>query len=104
MLDSDGPMTNSRKTIPLWPLALLFLVVGAAPVEAAPSFPRGPGFYFNPYHLGALFVVYLIWIRLVRWADEDAQAYNLPTSTWNGMLIGSGVAGLLCIWLLPNFW
>ena len=76
----------------------------AAPAWAAPSFPRGPGYYYNPYNLGALLVAYLLWVRLCRWADEDALTLNLSTSFWNTLLLGSGLAGLACIWLLPNFW
>src|SRR5262249_53261610 len=84
-------------------LALLLLLATAAAADAAP-FPRGPGFYFNPVNLGALVVVYFLWVRLCHWADGDALAQNLSTSRWNGILVGSGVAGLVAIWVLPNFW
>src|SRR5688572_5297879 len=51
-----------------WPpracLAILLLLAGASRAWAAPSFPRGPGYYFNPYFLGVFAAGYLIWVRL----------------------------------------
>jgi type II secretory ATPase GspE/PulE/Tfp pilus assembly ATPase PilB-like protein len=71
---------------------------------AQATFPRGPGYYFNPYNLGIFFLVYLLWIRLTSWVDGDAQDLGLETATWNGLMVGGGAAGLLALWIAPGFW
>lgn len=68
------------------------------------SFPRGPGFYYNPYKLGALTVAYLCWIRLCWWVDRDAHDVGIETNVWNPVVFGCGVLGMLVVWLLPWFW
>src|SRR5436309_15196703 len=62
---------------------------------AAPSFPRGEGFYYNPFKFLAVLVVYLCWVRTCWWVDVDARALKLPRKTWNPLLLGSALRGLL---------
>ena len=88
---------------PGW-LATLTILVTAAPVWADPTFPRGPGFYFNPYHLGIFAAAYLLWVRLTSWVDRDALELGLETSPWNPLLVGAGAAGLIAVWIAPSFW
>ena len=47
------------------------LVVVAMPdvLLAAPTFPRGPGFYFDPFKLVGLAASLLAWIKLCAWVD-----------------------------------
>lgn len=66
-------------------------------------FPRGPGFYFSWVKLLAVLAVYLAWIRTCWWVNRDATDLGLPTDTWNPLLFGTGVLGLLCVWLFPWF-
>jgi type II secretory ATPase GspE/PulE/Tfp pilus assembly ATPase PilB-like protein len=74
------------------------------PLWAAETlFPRGPGFYFNLPKLGVLVVFYLLWVRTCSWVDRDARALELSATTWNPLLLASGLAGLLVVWLLPWF-
>ncbi len=87
---------------PGW-LAALALFAAAAPAWAEPTFPRGPGYYFNPYHLGAFTLAYLLWVRLTSWVDSDAPDVGLETSPWNPMLVGAGGIGLLAVWIAPHF-
>src|SRR5262249_1579823 len=68
------------------------------------SFPLGPGFYFNLFKLVPLLVVSLCWVRTCWWVNEDAAELDIPRSTWNPLLLGCGLAGLLVVWLLPVFW
>ncbi|MCS7046058.1 MAG: GspE/PulE family protein [Gemmataceae bacterium] len=75
----------------------------AAPA-AAQEFPRGPGFYFNPYHLGVFLAAYLLWVQLCNFVDRDAQNLQLSRTPWNPLMVGLGAAGLLALWLVPNFW
>ena len=84
--------------------AALVILAGAAPAWADPSFPRGPGFYYSPYHFGIFVLAYLLWVRLTSWVDRDAQDLGLETVTWNPLLVGAGAAGVLAVWIAPQFW
>jgi type II secretory ATPase GspE/PulE/Tfp pilus assembly ATPase PilB-like protein len=71
---------------------------------ADPTFPRGPGFYFDPIKIALVLFIYLIWVRTCFWVDRDANLYKLPRPTWNPVLLFCGLGGLLVVWLLPWFW
>jgi type II secretory ATPase GspE/PulE/Tfp pilus assembly ATPase PilB-like protein len=68
-----------------------------------PAFPRGPGFYFGILKLVPLLLVYCFWVRICWWADQDARKLKLPHETWNPILLGAGVLGLLVVFALPWF-
>ncbi len=68
-----------------------------------PAFPRGPGLYFSLLKLLPLLVVYLFWVRICWWADQDARKLKLAHDTWNPILLGSGVLGLLIVFAFPWF-
>jgi type II secretory ATPase GspE/PulE/Tfp pilus assembly ATPase PilB-like protein len=74
------------------------------PFPFAEAFPRGPGFYFNPYKFVAVLIVYLIWVRTCWWVDKDAQEVKLSTDRWNPILLGCGAVGLLLVEVVPVFW
>jgi type II secretory ATPase GspE/PulE/Tfp pilus assembly ATPase PilB-like protein len=67
-------------------------------------FPRGPGFYFGPVKLIPLLLLYFGWLRLCRWADQDARALGLPARTWNLVLLAGGLLGLLVLAIVPAEW
>src|SRR2546423_9468344 len=71
--------------------------------SAVPSFPRGPGFYYSPVKLVAVLAVYLCWVKTCWWVDQDAKDLHLPRKTWNPVLLGAGLFGLLVVWALPVF-
>jgi general secretion pathway protein E len=68
------------------------------------TFPRGPGFYFNLVKLIPLVLVYLLWVRTCWWVDRDSENLGLPTETWNPVLFGCGLLGIVVVWMLPMFW
>lgn len=88
---------------PAW-MAALIVFGCAAPAWAQSTFPRGPGLYFNPYHLTSFALTYLLWVRLCGWVDHDAQDLGIETSPWNPLLVGAGALGLLAVWIAPQFW
>ncbi len=91
----------------LWQGPLSFLLLSSLPVMASaaePSFPRGPGFYFNMFEVLILLLAYLAWIKVCSWVDRDASQLDLPCGTWNGLLLGVGFAGLTLFFFLPLFW
>jgi type II secretory ATPase GspE/PulE/Tfp pilus assembly ATPase PilB-like protein len=67
-------------------------------------FPRGQGFYFSIPKLGSLLAVYLCWVATCCWVDRDAADLGLAGETWNLLLFGAGLFGLLVVWLLPFYW
>jgi type II secretory ATPase GspE/PulE/Tfp pilus assembly ATPase PilB-like protein len=68
------------------------------------AFPRGPGFYFDLIKFGLVLVVYLAWVRTTWWIDNDSKELGLPSTTWDGLVLGAGLLGLLIVWALPIFW
>src|SRR5438874_596713 len=100
-MDSHSP---SRLFVRLVSLACLVGLLTPAALEAAPSFPRGPGLYYDPVKLGGLILSFLAWVKLCAWDDLDAQRYRIDGVFWNGLLLGAGLGGFLLIWVLASFW
>src|SRR6266478_9811009 len=71
------------------------------PLWAADLFPRGEGYYFNLLNLIVLIILYLCWVRTCAWVDEDARQLHIPSVPWNPLMLGSGIIGVLVVWLLP---
>jgi general secretion pathway protein E len=71
---------------------------------ADPSFPRGPGFYFSLFKVVPVIILYLCWVRTCWWIDQDANEVGLPATTWNSVMLGCGIFGLLIVWALPWPW
>ncbi|HEY7155202.1 MAG TPA: ATPase, T2SS/T4P/T4SS family, partial [Gemmataceae bacterium] len=91
------------------PLCFLFSlgvlgVLAVNPVFAAETVvPRGPGFYFHPAKLLLLLAVYFAWARTCWWVHSDCQSLKLPGETWNPVVLGCGIVGLLFVWSVPSF-
>ena len=99
------PAPLIRKFVWLAGLALLIgLVMPTALFAATPSFPRGPGYYFDPFKLSALVLSFLGWVKLCAWLDLDAHRVKIDAIFWNGMVLLAGLTGLLVIWIAGNFW
>src|SRR5580765_1022794 len=77
-----------RKLMWLAGLAVLLgLLTPAALFAAAPPFPRGPGFYYDPIKLGATIATFLLWVKLCAWIDLDAHRLKISSVTfWNGIV------------------
>jgi general secretion pathway protein E len=85
-------------------VSCFFVLFAAIPAFAQEGdFPRGPGFYFNSIKIVLLVLVYLAWVRTCWWVDRDTAELGLPTDTWNPLLFGAGVLGLVVVWLMPWF-
>jgi type II secretory ATPase GspE/PulE/Tfp pilus assembly ATPase PilB-like protein len=83
--------------------SLCSLCLGGESLFAANAFPWKDGFYFNPFKLAAIVLVYLCWVRTAWWVDQDARALKLSRELWNALLLACGVAGMLLAFSLP-FW
>ncbi len=97
---------TNRKWARLAVLAVLIglLMPAALFAAAAPAFPRGPGFYYDPFKLVAAIASFLLWVKLCAWVDRDSHQLKINGVFWNGMVLLGGVAGFLVIWILPVFW
>ena len=85
--------------------SILLLLVAPLELQAADgTFPRGPGFYFSITKIIALLFLYFCWIGTCGWVDKDAKQLNLEAVTWNMIVFGAGLLGLVVVWLLPLFW
>jgi general secretion pathway protein E len=87
--------------------AVLAVGIGLACPDAlwaAPNFPRGPGFYFDPFKLIGLAASFLGWVKLCAWVDLDAHRYRLDAVRWNGLLLIAGLVGFLVMWNVAAFW
>ncbi|MBI1915477.1 MAG: type II/IV secretion system protein [Planctomycetes bacterium] len=80
-----------------------FIIQHSSFILSAASFPRGDGFYYNPFKFLAVLVIYLCWVRTCWWVDQDARQLKLPRKTWNPLLLGSGLLGLLAVWGVKAF-
>jgi type II secretory ATPase GspE/PulE/Tfp pilus assembly ATPase PilB-like protein len=85
-------------------LLLLFFFSFPTAAVAQATFPRGDGFYFSIAKLVSLVVVYLCWVATCRWVDRDAVDLDILPDSWNLLLFGAGVLGIVVVWLLPWFW
>jgi type II secretory ATPase GspE/PulE/Tfp pilus assembly ATPase PilB-like protein len=87
-------------------LALALLVLVALPgfaLAAGGQAVHGPGFYFNPFKLAAVLIVYLSWVATCAWVGRDAKKLKLPAENWNLAVVGGGLAGLFLYWIVPEF-
>jgi len=87
-----------------WFVLLFLFFAFPKPLWAADLFPRGEGYYFNLLNLIVLIILYLCWVRTCAWVDEDARQLHIPSVPWNPLMLGSGIIGMLVVWLLPWFW
>lgn len=85
-------------------IVLVLLLSLDQAVWAQTSFPRGTGFYFSPYKLTCFLLVYLMWVGICSWVDRDSQQMGLDAFAWNPGMLGTGLFGLLIIWIVPFFW
>lgn len=65
---------------------------------------RADGFYLSWNKILLSWLVLLAWIATVDWANRDLLRLNLNWRRWNPILVGSFVAAMLLLWLLPWFW
>jgi type II secretory ATPase GspE/PulE/Tfp pilus assembly ATPase PilB-like protein len=92
-----------RRPESLAALACLLALAMPDTLLAAP-FPRGHGFYFDPYKLGATAIFLLVWVKVCAWIDLDAHHLKIYPVFWNGIVLAGGLVGFLLIWISPFFW
>jgi type II secretory ATPase GspE/PulE/Tfp pilus assembly ATPase PilB-like protein len=94
---------RSRNISWLFPIGVMLLLT-VPELLFASTFPRGPGFYFDPYKLVGLAVCFLGWVKLCAWVDHDAAHYKIDAVWYNALLLGAGIAGFFVFWNMTVAW
>lgn len=61
------------------------------------------GGYISIVKLVVFLACYFPWLLLLGWAHKDAKAVGANVPLWVGVLLGTGVLGILAWWLIPVF-
>jgi type II secretory ATPase GspE/PulE/Tfp pilus assembly ATPase PilB-like protein len=61
------------------------------------------GGYVNPYKVGVILVLLIVWVKLLAWIDKDAIDARLPRELVNTGTLGAMIAGYLLFFFLPGF-
>jgi general secretion pathway protein E len=94
-----------RLSPPTWPrFAQALVLMLAATSVAAAAFPRGPGFYYDSFHLIIVLASYIGWVAICGWVNSDSITQKLDSNSWNALMLGAGVLGLFVLWSLTSFW
>ena len=88
----------------IWLFSLFLLLANSDPAWAAPSFPRGDGFYFNPYKIVSFLIVYLAWVRTCGWVSRDLGKLERNPTRWNFLFLSVGIVGISAVGAFPVFW
>jgi type II secretory ATPase GspE/PulE/Tfp pilus assembly ATPase PilB-like protein len=61
------------------------------------------GGYVNPYKVGVILVLLIVWAKLLTWIDKDSIEARLPREMVNSIMMAALVGGYLLFFLLPGF-
>ena len=65
---------------------------------------RADGYYLSWVKILLCWLVLLAWIASADWANRDMLKLNLTWRRWNPIIVGSFMAAMVLLWLLPWFW
>jgi general secretion pathway protein E len=88
----------------LWLTGIVLVLVMAEPAFASATFPRGTGFYYNPYKIVFFLAVYFSWIATCGWVSRDIDKLESPATLWTTLLLAAGLLGMAVVWVFPVFW
>ena len=71
--------------------------------DASGSFSRGLGYYYNPFKIGLVIVLFWSWIKSTEWATSDCFNIRWNHRIWNPILVGTFFFALVLLFLLPWF-
>lgn len=61
------------------------------------------GWYFDLIGMVMIIGLFYLWAHTTHWVDEDARALKIGSHFWNGIMILSGFAGFMLVFIMPNF-
>ena len=59
--------------------------------------------FVNPVKLGAIVLVFALWMVFAQWVDKDTTAVNTFRVLWNLIVVGTGAAAVLLGLFVPLF-
>ncbi len=65
---------------------------------------RGPGDYLSWIKILVCWLVFITWVRSTAWVNNDVQEEKLDWRIWNPVVVGSFLAAMLLVWVVPWFW
>jgi len=102
--------SNVLPTLPVAVASLGVIAFSASELQAAllAAATRGPGGYLSPFKIGALALVFFIWVRLTDWMNRDAirigEYTGHPPQVWNPINLAAQLVGFLAAITIPIFW
>src|SRR5438132_6391758 len=96
-------MKAADRSVTLSPCHLVTLSCFPCPLLGELSNFRGPGYYFSLVKLLITIGLYLTWVSTASWVNRDTEKSRMDGEKWNPVLLGSGLLGLLLLWVLPGF-
>ena len=61
------------------------------------------GGYVNPWKVGGIVVLLIVWLKLLSWIDKDAVPARLPRELVNTVTMAALISGYLLFFVLPGF-
>ena len=61
------------------------------------------GGYVNPFKVGGILVLLVVWVKLLAWIDKDSVAAQLRAELVNTAMMGLLIAGYMLFLFLPGF-
>ena len=59
------------------------------------------GLYVNPYKIGAVVVLGLLWAAVAQWVDKDCDVVKTKRERWNVYVMTSGFVAFVVLFLMP---
>ena len=61
------------------------------------------GGYVNPWKVGIILLLLIVWAKLLTWIDKDTVGARLPRELVNSIMMAGFIGGYLFFFLLPGF-
>lgn len=61
------------------------------------------GGYVNPWKVGGILVLLIVWTKLLSWIDKDAEPARLPREVVNSIMMAAFAGGYFLFFFLPGF-
>ena len=62
------------------------------------------GGYVNPWKVGGILVLLVVWVKLLAWIDKDSIAARLPRELVNTVMMAALIGGYHAVFLPAGFW
>ncbi|MEX0717422.1 MAG: GspE/PulE family protein [Planctomycetaceae bacterium] len=63
--------------------------------------PGDSGYYLDLWLFGAAAVLFVVWLNVVGWANNEGRRIGMRVRAWNALLVAGGLAGFLTVLTIP---